>query len=95
VLVGREPHLGAAVDAAHPRSFDRDAAAAERHLARLVAVAHRDPISDVLPFRADHLAHFLFEQFGEHAQADTDAQGEQPLLRRTDQLAEHFLHTRR
>jgi hypothetical protein len=95
VLVGRQPHLGAAVGAPDPRPLDRDAPTAERHLADLVAVTHRDPISDVLALRADDVDHFLFQQLGQHAQPNTDAQGEQPLLRRPDQLPQRLLNARR
>ena len=92
VVVGAQPHLRAAVGAAHARPLHRDAAAAERHLARLVTVTHRDPINVVLAARPDDLDDFLFDQLGQHAQPDTDAERQQPLLRSADQLPEHLLH---
>jgi hypothetical protein len=95
VLVGREPHLRGTVGRSHPRSLDRDAPAAERHLADLMAVTHRDPISDVPAFRADDVDNLLFQQLGQHARPDTDAQRKQPLLRRADQLPQRLLHARR
>ena len=82
MLVGRKRHLALPVGGAHPRPLDRDAPAAERHLARLVAVTHRDPIGVVLALRADDLDDLLLHQLGQHAEPDADAQREQPLLRR-------------
>jgi hypothetical protein len=37
----------------------------------------------------------LFHQLGQHTQADTNAQGEQPISRSPDQLAERLLHPQR
>jgi hypothetical protein len=54
-----------------------------------------DSIGIVLALRADNVDDFLFHQLGEHAQPDADAQGEQPFLRRADQLPERLLHARR
>jgi len=77
------------------RPLDLDASAAECHLARLVPVPDRDAFGVVLALRADHIDDFLFHQLGQHPEPNTDAQGEQPLLRSADQLAERLLHPRR
>ena len=95
MLVGRKPHLGTAVGAAHTRPLHLDAPAAERHLARLVPVTNGDALRVVLALRADDLHDLFLEQLGEHAQPDADAQREQPLLGRPDQLPERLLHARR
>jgi hypothetical protein len=95
VLVGAKRHLALAVGAAYPWPLDLDAAAAERHLARLVPVPHRSALRIVLALRADHLVDLLLHQLGEHAEPDPDAQREQPLLRRVHELAERLLHPRR
>ena len=47
VLVRLQPHLRAAIRPSHPRPLDRDAAAAERHLPRLVAVADGCSLGDM------------------------------------------------
>jgi hypothetical protein len=60
-----------------------------------VAVTNGGALRDVPALRADHLVDLFLEQLREHAEADTDAQGQQPLLRRADQLAERLLHARR
>jgi hypothetical protein len=95
VRVRLQRQLGATIGAAHTRPLHRDAAAAERHLARLVPVPDGDALGIVLALDADDLDDFLFHQLGEHAQPDADAQGQQPLLGRADQLAERLLHPRR
>jgi hypothetical protein len=95
VLVGRQLHLRAAVGTPHPRPLDRDPAATERHLARLVAVTHRCPLRNVLALRAHNLDDLFLEQLGQHPEPNADAQGEQPLLRRPHQLAKRLLHPRR
>src|SRR5207244_993773 len=92
VLVGREPHLRLAVAAADARPLDRQPPATERHLASLMAVAHRRAVGIMLALYTDDADHLLFHQLGEHAQPDADAQGEQPLLRSADQLPERLLH---
>ena len=84
--------LAATVDAADARSFDLHASAAQRHLARLVPVTYRAPLPVMAALRAHDLDDLFFHQLGQHSQADTDAEREQPLLRSTDQLAERFLH---
>jgi hypothetical protein len=61
MLVRREPHLGAAVSTANARPVDRDAAAAERHLARLVPVPDRGALRGVLALRPDDLDDFFLE----------------------------------
>ena len=95
MLVSAKPHLRATVGTPNPRPLDRDTPAAQRHLARLMPVTHRAALQVVLAPRADDLDHLFFQQLGQHTQADTDAQREQPLPGRTDQLAERLLHTHR
>jgi hypothetical protein len=95
VLIRRKPHLLATVGAPYPRPLHRDPPAAERHLTRLVPVPHRDAIRDVLALGTDQLDDLLLEQLSQHTEADTDAQRQQALLRRPDQLAERLLHARR
>jgi len=95
VLVRLQPYLRAAVGAAHSGPLDRDAPAAQRHLARLVPVTHGRALRVVLALRAHDLDHLLFQQFGQHAQPDADAQREQPLLRCPNQLPERLLHALR
>src|SRR6266540_3468751 len=95
VLVAAKRHLALAVGAAYPRPLDLDAPAAERHLTRCAPVAHGNALRVVLALRADDLVDLLLHQLGEHAEPDTDAQGEQPFLRRAHQLPERLLHPRR
>src|SRR6266511_3684741 len=95
VLVGAQRHLALGVGAPDPRPLDLDAPPTQRHLPRLVAVTHRCPPQVVLALRTDDLVDLLFHQLGHNAEPNADAQGEQPLLGRVHQLAEHFLHTRR
>ena len=87
--------LGLPVGAPHARPLHLDASAAERHLARLVPVPHRDPIRIVLALGAHDFDDLFFQQLGQYSKADTDAQREQALLRRADQLPERLLHARR
>ena len=94
VRIGRQRHLALAVGGPGPRPLDRDAPAAERDLAGLVAVTHRGAVRVVLALRADDLVDLLLHQLGQHAEPDADAQRQQPLLRRPDQLAQRLLHTR-
>ncbi len=58
-------------------------------------VTHRRPLQVVFALRADHLDDLFLHQLGEHAKPDADAQGEQPLPRQTNQLAQRLLHARR
>jgi hypothetical protein len=58
-------------------------------------VTDRDRLRVVLALRANDLDELLLKQLDKDAEADTDAQGEQPLLRRPHQLAERLLHPRR
>jgi len=59
-----------------------------------MAVAHRHPAGIVPALRPDDLVDLFLHQLGQHAQADTDAEREQPLPRSPDQFAERFLHPR-
>jgi hypothetical protein len=95
VTIGLKRQLGLAVGAARPRTLDRDAAAAERHLARLVSVPDGAALGVVLAPRADDLVELLGHQLGQHAEPDTHRQREQPLLRGPGQLAERLLHPHR
>jgi hypothetical protein len=40
----------------------------------------------VLALRANDVVHLVLHQLGKHAEPDTDAQGEQALLGRSDEL---------
>jgi hypothetical protein len=51
-------------------------------------MAHRDATRVVPALRADHLVDLLFHQLGEHAETDTDAEREQPLLGRVPAAGE-------
>jgi hypothetical protein len=87
-------HLGLPVRGAHPRALHRDAAAAERHLTRLVAVAHRGALRIVLALRAHDLGHLLLHQRGHDVEPDAHRQRQRPLLRCPDQLAQRRLDAR-
>jgi hypothetical protein len=87
--------LAAAVRTAHPRPLNPHAPAAQCHLTGLVAVTDSGALRVVLALCTDDLVDLLFHQHGEHTEPDTDAQGQQPLLRRVHQLAERLLHPRR
>ena len=60
-----------------------------------MAVRYCAALRVVLAFRADDVDDLFLEQLGQHAQADADAQRQQPFLRRADQLPQRFLHARR
>ena len=64
VPVGRKRQLARAVGRPHSRALDPYATTAERHLARLVAVAHGNSLRVVLALRAHDLDH-LFLPFAE------------------------------
>ena len=57
-----------------------------------MTVPDRGPLGVVLALRAYDVVDLLFHQLGQHAEPDTDAQREQPLLRCPDQLPQRFLH---
>jgi len=94
VGVGPKRQLAVAIGAAGARPLDRHPAPAERHLARLVAVAHRDPIGILPAPRAYDLDDFLFHQLGQHAEPDADRQRQQSLPRSSNQLTQRLLHAR-
>jgi hypothetical protein len=48
-----------------------------------------------LPFGPHDLVHLLLQQLVQNAEPDTDAQREQALLRRSDELPQSFLNSRR
>src|SRR5438128_2906134 len=60
-----------------------------------MAVPDGGALGDVLAPRPDHLDDLLLEQLSQQPEPDTDAQGQQPLLRRPHQLTERLLHPRR
>jgi len=95
VRVRLQSQLARAVGASDARPLDRQSPTTERDLATLVAVAHRRAVAIVTALRPDDLLDFLFHQLGEHAEADTDAQCQQPLLRSADQLPQRLLHPQR
>jgi hypothetical protein len=95
VLVGAKRQLVSAVGASDSRPPDCDAPSAERHLARLVPVANGGTLGVVLTPGADDLVDLFREQLGEDAQPDPDAEREQSLLRRADELSQSCLHAGR
>ena len=84
--------LTAAVRRAHPRALHRHAPAAERHAAVLMAVTDRDTLGVVAALRTDDVLDLLGHQLRQHPEPDTDAQRQQPFLRRAGKLAERQLH---
>src|SRR5215211_677581 len=86
VLVIRRPHA---------RATDRDAPAAQRHRPVLVTVTLRDAIAVVLALRTDDLVDLELHQLVHDTEPDADAQREQALPRRPDQLAQRLLNLRR
>jgi site-specific DNA recombinase len=95
VLVGRDRQLALVAGGAHPRAAHRNPAAAERHRPVLVAVPLGDPIRVVLALRAHDLVDLELHQLVHDTEADTDAEREQALPRRPDELAERLLDLRR
>jgi hypothetical protein len=95
VRIRRKRQLALTIGAAHPRPLDSDSAAAECHLAGLVAVAHRRAVGIVFPLRSDDLADLLFHQLGQNTEADPNAEREQPLPRSADKLPQRLLHPHR
>ena len=92
VRVGGERNLALTVSRAHPRSLDRSAATAERHLPGLAAVADSRALGVVLSVWSDDLVDLLAHQLVQHAEPDADRQREQPLLCGAGQLTERLLH---
>ena len=95
MLVRLKRHFGVPVSGPDPGPAHLDATATERHLAALVTVPHRGPLSIVLAPRAHDVVDLLLHQLAQHAQPDADAQRQQPLLRCPDQLAQRLLHAPR
>ena len=93
--VRRELDLRLAVRGPNPRPLDPDTTAAERDLASLVAVTHSHALRVVLALRADDVIDLLLHQRAQHAQPDTDAEREQPLLRSPNELPQRLLHAHR
>jgi hypothetical protein len=94
VPVRLKRQLALVVGRAHPGAADRHAPAAERDLPVLVAVTHRGPVGVVLALRTDDLVDLGLHDLVQHPHPDADAQRQQPLLRRTGQLAQRLLHPR-
>ena len=51
-----------------------------------------DALRGVLALRADDFVDLLFQQLGQHTEPDADAQRQQSLLRRPDQLPQRLPH---
>ena len=94
VLIRLHGQLVLVVGRAHPRTRDLHAPAAERHRAVLVAVALCGSIRIPRALRAHDLVDLELHQFVHDAEPDSDAQREQALLRRSDELAERLLDLR-
>src|SRR3954465_1032486 len=98
LVTGREVRIGVQLDLAlavggpGARPADRHPAAPEHDLAALVAVADRGAVGIVSALRADDLVDLGFHDLVQHAQADTDAQRQQPFLRRAGQLTQRVLN---
>ena len=60
-----------------------------------MAVTLGDPVGVVLALRSDDLVDLELHQLVHDAEADTDAERQQALPRRADELAERFLNLRR
>ena len=90
VAVGGEADLLGAVGASDPGAFDCHPAAAERHLALIVAVAHGASLGIVTALRADNLIDLGLHQLAQHAEADPDAERQQPLLRLPSKLSQRL-----
>jgi len=94
VLVRRHRELLLVIGRAHPRSANLDAPAAQGHRAVLVAVALGGALRVVLALRPNDLVDLELHQLMHDAEADADAQRQQPLPRRPDELAEGLLDSR-
>ena len=95
VPIGRDRQLVLVVGRPSPWAADRNAPATQRHRPVLVAMPAGCPTPIVLALRADDLGHLGLHQLVHDPQPDTDAQREQTLSRRPDELAERFLNLRR
>ena len=95
VRIRGEWHFARVVGGTHTWPLHSDPAAAEGDLAGLVTVAHRGPLGDLRVLRSDDLVDLALHHLGQHAQADADAQRQQPIPRGVNQLAERRLHPRR
>ncbi len=91
VRIGVQLDLALAVGGPGARPADRHPAAPERDLAALVTVADRGAVWIVSALRADDLVDLGFHDLVQHAQADADAQRQQPFLRRAGQLTQRVL----
>jgi hypothetical protein len=56
-----------------------------------VAVTDRAAIGVALTLGPDNIINFFFHQLAQHAEPDADAERQQPLLRRSHQLAQRLL----
>ena len=91
--VGLKRQLRLAVGAPGPRPADRHSAPTERDRPVHVPVAARGPLGVMAALLAVYLVELLLHERVQHAQSDTNAQRQQPLLRGAGQLAQRLLHT--
>jgi hypothetical protein len=95
VLIGGDRQLALVVGRADPGTADVHAPGAQGHRPALVTVTLRGPTRVVLALRAHDLVDLGLHQLVHDAEPDADAQREQPLPRRADQLTERLLNCRR
>src|ERR1700733_6971484 len=92
VRVGRERHLVLIVRSPGPWALHDDAPATQCDLAVLVPMTHRGALRELRVLGAHDLIKLGLHHLTEHPQPNTDTQREQPILRRTSQLAQRLLH---
>ena len=78
--------LPGAIGRPGPWPAHRHSAAAECDLTALVTMPDRGAIRDVPALRANDTIDLGLDELVQHTEADTDAQRQQPLLRRAGQL---------
>src|SRR5664279_5507697 len=95
IRIRRERHLVLPAGGAGPWTLHRDTPATQGDLAILMAVAHRGALRVIGVLGADDLIQLGLHHLAEHAQPDTDAERQQPFLRRAGQLPQRVLHSLR
>ncbi len=95
MLVGLQRHLVLAISRPDPRPAHLDTTTSERDLPVLVTVAHSGPLTVPLALRAHDIIDLFLHHRAQHPEPNRDAEGQQPLLRCPNQLAERFLHALR
>jgi hypothetical protein len=95
VRIGGQLDLALAIGGPRTRAAHRDAPAAERDLAGVVAVAHRRAIRVMLALAADDLVDLGPQRLVQHPEPDADTHREQAPLRGTGELAERLPHRQR